>query len=205
MTLFSKKISQKQAISGFKQWNKMCRVKGVTLSKVFKNILKFSFCLKLKVINHLSFFLNISCLGELRFYIYLNLIPQCCLVIPGNLCLRTFCYLHSQFRSSVMSDSFRRHGLQHTRLPCPSPIPRACSNSCPLSRWCHPTISSSVIPFSSCPQFFSSSGSFQMSQLFSSGGQNLAKMGINNWLQTTIGPSEVHTGESEGGRACLSS
>ena len=64
------------------------------------------------------------------------------------------------------------HGLQHARLPCASPTPRACSNSCPLSRWCHPTISSSVIPFS-CLQSFPASGSFQMSQLFASGGQSI--------------------------------
>ena len=62
--------------------------------------------------------------------------------------------------------------LQHTRLPCPSPTPRVYPNSCPLSRWCHPTISFSVIPFSSCLQFFLTLGSFQMSQLFTSGGQN---------------------------------
>ena len=58
------------------------------------------------------------------------------------------------FSRSVMSNSLWPYGLQHTRLPCPLPSPRACSNSCPLSRWCHPTISSSVIPFSSCPQSF---------------------------------------------------
>ena len=63
-----------------------------------------------------------------------------------------------QFSRSVMSDSLWPHGLQHTRLPCPSPTPEACSNSCPLSRWCHPTISSSVIPFSSCLQSFAASG-----------------------------------------------
>ena len=78
-----------------------------------------------------------------------------------------------QFSSSVMSDSLRLHGLQHARLPCASPTSRACSNSCPLSRWCHPTISSSVNPLSSCPQSFQASGSFQMSQLFASGGQNI--------------------------------
>ena len=61
-----------------------------------------------------------------------------------------------QFCSSVMSDSLRPHGLQHSRLPCPSPTPGACSNLCPSSRWCHPTISSSVVPFSSCFQSFSS-------------------------------------------------
>ena len=66
---------------------------------------------------------------------------------------------------SVVSDSLRPHGLQHTRLPCLSLCPGACSNSCPLSQWCHPTISSSVIPFSSCPQSFPTSGSFPMSQL----------------------------------------
>ena len=65
-----------------------------------------------------------------------------------------------------MSDSLQLHGLQHARLPCPSPTPGACSNSCPSSQWCHPTISSSVVPFSSCLQSFSASGSFLMSELF---------------------------------------
>ena len=69
--------------------------------------------------------------------------------------------------------SLRPHGLQHTRLPCPSPTPRAYSNSCPLSWWWHPTISSSAIPFSSCLQSFLASGSFQMSQFFASGGQSI--------------------------------
>ena len=71
---------------------------------------------------------------------------------------------HYQFSCSVMSDSLRPHGLQHARLPCLSPIPRPCSNTCPSSRWCHPTISSSVVPFSSCLQSSPASGSFQMSQ-----------------------------------------
>ena len=71
----------------------------------------------------------------------------------------------SQFSCSVVSNSLRPLGLQHTRLPCPSSTPRACSNSCPLSQWCHPTISSSVIPFSSCLQSFPALGSFQMSRL----------------------------------------
>ena len=78
-----------------------------------------------------------------------------------------------QFSHSVMSDSLRPHGLQHTRPPCPSPTPRVYSNSCPLSRWCHQTISSSVIPFSSQLQSILASGSFQMSQFFASGGQNI--------------------------------
>ena len=72
-----------------------------------------------------------------------------------------------------MSDSLRPHGLQHTRLPCPSPTPGAYSNSCPLSWWCHPTISPSVVPFSSCPQSFRASGSFPMSKLFTSSGQSI--------------------------------
>ena len=78
-----------------------------------------------------------------------------------------------QFSRSVVSHSLRCHGQQHARLPCQSPAPGVYSNSCPLSQWCHPTISSSVIPFSSCLQSFSASGSFQMSQLFTSGGQSI--------------------------------
>ena len=74
---------------------------------------------------------------------------------------------------SVMSDSLQSHELQHARPPCPSPSPWVCSNSCPLSWWFHPTISSSVASFSSCPQSFPASGSFQMSQLFASGGQSI--------------------------------
>ena len=76
-----------------------------------------------------------------------------------------------QFSHSVMSDSLWTHELQHARPPCPSPTPKVYSNSCPSSRWCHPAISSSVVPFSSCPQSLSASGSFQMSQLFTWGGQ----------------------------------
>ena len=78
-----------------------------------------------------------------------------------------------QFSCSVMSNSLRPHEPQHTRPPCPSPTPRIHPNPCPLSQWHHPTISSSVIPFSSCPQSFPASGSFQMSQLFTSGGQSI--------------------------------
>ena len=72
-----------------------------------------------------------------------------------------------------MSNSFQPHGLQHARLPCSSLSPRVCWNSCPLSRWCHPTIASSFSPFSSCPQSLPASGSFPMSQLFTSGGQSI--------------------------------
>ena len=77
------------------------------------------------------------------------------------------------FSRSVMFNSSRPHGLQHARLPCPSPTPRVYSNSCPLSQWCHPTISSPVIPFSFCLQSFSASGSFPMNQFFKSGGQSI--------------------------------
>ena len=79
----------------------------------------------------------------------------------------------TQFSHSVVSNFLWSHGLQHARLPCPSPTPKAYSNSCPLSWWCHPTISSSVIPFSSHPQSFPASGSFQMSQFFISGSQSI--------------------------------
>ena len=78
------------------------------------------------------------------------------------------------FSHSVVSNSLRPHEPQHTRPPCPSPTPRVHSDSCPLSRWCHLTISSSVIPFSSRPQSFPESGSFQMTQIFTSGGQSIA-------------------------------
>ena len=78
-----------------------------------------------------------------------------------------------QFNLSVVPNSLQPHEPQHTRLPCPPLIPRVYPNSCPLSRWRHPTISSSVIPFSSCPQSFPASGSFQMSQLSASGGQSI--------------------------------
>ena len=77
------------------------------------------------------------------------------------------------FSHSVVSDSLPPHGLQHARLPCPSLTPGASSNSCPLSQWCHATISCSVVPFSSHLQSFPASGSFQMSQFFTSGGQSI--------------------------------
>ena len=94
------------------------------------------------------------------------------------------------FGCSVISDYLRSHGLQHARLPCPSPSPGACSNSCPLIPWCHPTASCSVIPFSSCLQSFPISGSILMSQLFASGGQitgvsasaSILPMDIQDWF-----------------------
>ena len=83
------------------------------------------------------------------------------------------CLSSVQFSRSVMSDSFRPHGLQHARPPCPLPTPGAYSNPCPLSRWCCPTVSSSVIPFSFRLQSFPASGSFPMSQFFAWGGQSI--------------------------------
>ena len=91
-----------------------------------------------------------------------------------------------QFSHSIVSDSLQPHGLQHTRLPYPSPTP-ACSNSCPLGWWCYPTISSSVLPFS-CLQSFPASGSFPMNQFFTSDGQNIGAsasvlpMNIQDWF-----------------------
>ena len=85
-----------------------------------------------------------------------------------------------------MSDSLRPHEPQHARPPYPSPTPRVYPNSCPLSQWCHLTISSSVVPFSSCLQTFPTSGSFQMSQVFTSGGQNIGSFSF------TISPSNEH-------------
>ena len=115
-----------------------------------------------------------------------------------------------QFSRSVVSDSLWPYGLQHARLPCPSSSPRACSNSCPLSWWCHPTISSSVVPFSSCLQSFPASGSFPMSHFLASGGQSIRAsasasvllMSIQGWFPLGltglislhfIGPSRVDT------------
>ena len=94
------------------------------------------------------------------------------------------------FSHSVMFKSLWPNGLQHARLPCPSPFPRACSNSCPLSRWFHPAISFSVVPFSSCPQSFSASGFSPVSQLFTSGGQSIGAstsasvlpMNVQGWV-----------------------
>ena len=91
-----------------------------------------------------------------------------------------------QFSRSVVSDSLRLHGLEHTRPPYPSPTPGVYSNSCTLSRWCHPAISSSVGPFSSHLQSFPASGSFQMSQLFASGGQSTGVSALTSVLSMNI-------------------
>ena len=95
-----------------------------------------------------------------------------------------------QFSLSVVSNSFQPHGLQHARPPCPTQTSVVYSNSCPLSRWCHPTTSSSVVPFSSCLRSFPTSGYFQMSQLFASDGRSIGisastsvlPMNIQDWF-----------------------
>ena len=104
----------------------------------------------------------------------------------NELCFLIHCLSSVQFSCSVMSDSLQPHGLQHARLPCSSLTPRACSNLCPLSQWCHPNISSSVIPFSSCLQSFPASGSFPMSQFFTSGGQSIGASALASVLPVKI-------------------
>ena len=93
-----------------------------------------------------------------------------------------------QFSRSVVTHSLWPHGLQYARLPCPSPTPGVYSNSCPLSQWCHPTISSSVIPFSSCLQYFPASESFPVSQFFASCGQSIGSFSFS------ISPSNEYSG-----------
>ena len=106
-------------------------------------------------------------------------LPPACRLIPLS---------SVQFTHSVVSDSLQPHGLQHARLPCPSPTPGVYSNSSPLSWWCHTTISSSVVPFSFCLQSCPASGSFQMSQFFASRGQSIGvsasvlPMNIQDWF-----------------------
>ena len=117
----------------------------------------------------------------LSFLIFANITGKKC--TPDN-------FFSVEFSHSVMSDSLRPHGLQHARPSCPSPTPWVYSNSCPLSRWCHPTVSSSVIPFSSCLQSFPVSQCFQISQFFTSGGQSIRvsasasvlPMNIQDWF-----------------------
>ena len=93
--------------------------------------------------------------------------------LPMKLKIQRWHMCSVQLSCSVVSDSLQPHRLQYARLPCPSPTPRVYSNLCPLIQWCHPTSSSSVIPFSSCLQFFPASGSFPVSQFFASGGQSI--------------------------------
>ena len=104
----------------------------------------------------------------------------------GDSIIPDFKLLSVQFSHSVVSDSLWSHGLQHTRLPCPSPTPRAYSNSCPSSSWCYPALSSSVVPFSSRLQSFLASGSFPMSQFFASGSQSIGVLASASVLPMNI-------------------
>ena len=108
-----------------------------------------------------------------------------------------------QFSSSVVSDSLRLHGLQHARPPCPSPSPGVYSNACPLSQWCHPTISSSVVPFSSCLQSFPASGSFQIVITSHVPGGWLGLTQGLRWLQSEGDEAEVSWKASFGGCSWL--
>ena len=127
-------------------------------------------------------------------------------VHPTNSKVSNFNFVFFQgivvFQSLIVSDSLWPHGLQHTRLPCPSLSPGVCSDSCPLSRWCHPTISSSVAFFSFCPQCFPASGSFPMSWLFPSGSQSIGAsasvlpMNIQGWF--TLGVTGLISWLSKG-------
>ena len=136
-----------------------CSIKYVLFSYLDKNTLTMTKLINIYV--KLWYFL----------YEWVNKISKTTEISYVYVCLCIF-WASVQFSRSVISDSLRPHGLQHAKLPCPS-TPRARSNSCPLSRWCHPTISSSVVPFSSHLQSFPESGSFQMSQFSTSGGQSI--------------------------------
>ena len=114
---------------------------------------------------------------DLRALCYVKLVRQ-----------RKMLFYSVQFSLTVMSDSLWPHGLQLAKLPCPSPTTEACANSCPSSRWCHPAISSSIIPFSSSLQSFPASGSFPMSQFFASGDQSIGSFSFS------ISPSSEYSG-----------
>ena len=123
--------------------------------------------------------------GCIKYEYLLKLLPQSSTIEGLQILLYSV-----EFSCSVVSDSLRSHALQHARPPCSSPTSRVDSNSCPLSQWCHPTISSSVVPFSSCLQSLPASGSFQQSQFFASGGQRIGvsasasvlPMNIQDWF-----------------------
>ena len=112
---------------------------------------------------------------EAQFPSFEGLLRQC------NKAVLRWGAIEGQFSHSVVSDSLRPHELQHARPPCPSPTPGVHPNPCSLCQWCHPTISSSVVFFSACPQSFPASGSFQMSQFFKSGGQS-----IGAWASASV-------------------
>ena len=132
--------------------------------------------------------LSLFLLGYLVTYTLISYSKTSFHIYPKNKSLEH--HIALLFSCWVMFDSLWHHGLQHARLPCPSPSPRTCSNSCPLNWWCHPTISSSVVPFSSCLQSFLALGSFSMSWLFAADGQSIGAsasasvlpMNIQDWF-----------------------
>ena len=143
-------------------------------------------------VSSLISFINVLYFSEYRSFASLGrLVPRYFVLfdamVSGIVSLTSLSVIWLLFSHSVRSDSLWPHELQHARPPCPSPTPRACSNSCPLSRWCHPTISSSVVPFS-CLQSFPASGSFPMSQLFASGDQSKGSFSFS------IRPSSEYSG-----------
>ena len=141
-----------------------------SLSRVYSFIyIVYVFLLVILFARNMSIFISL-------FLSHLELV--CVSVFPrlhsGTRSTKQFSFWSSvQFSRSVVSDSLRPHRLQHATPPCPSPTPGVHPNPCPSSRWCHPTISSSIVPFSSWPRSFPASGSFQMSQFFTSGGQSI--------------------------------
>ena len=184
------------------QWPVLC-YQAMTLMDVLNPALSFSAFIHQQIlwlyfeihpesdpIWNLTSFHHLYCYHLVRFQIYLEVESKDLLMIIGSEapCLPGLSSV--QFSHSVMSNSLQPHGLQHARPPCPSPIPRVYSNSCALSRWCHPTIFFSVVPFSSCLHSFPASGAFQMSQFLTSGGQSIwvsssasvLLMNIEDWL-----------------------
>ena len=145
-------------------------------------------------IRNISFFRHCKFLGS--FKVYIDVYTQMCSFLEfllhedfiDHFNKMWHLVLMLSFSHSVTSNFLRPHGLQHTRLPCLSPSPEACSNPCPLSRsqWCHPTISSSVVPFSSGLQSFRASESFQISWFFASGGQNIGTSALASVLPVNI-------------------
>ena len=141
------------------------------------------------MIRWLTFFLKVKCNSTLLHLLNEDLLKTTCKITYGY---------SVQFSHSVVSDSLWPHEPQHSRPLCPSPTPAVYPNSCPLSRWCHPTSSSSVIPFS-CPRSFPASGSFQMSQPFTSGGQSI---GVS--ASTSVPPMNTQDWSPLGWSGCIS-
>ena len=129
-------------------------------------------------------YLDPECIFNLLYWSIVDL--QCCINFHCRANWLSHIFSSVLFSCSVMSNSLRPHGLQYDRLTCASQTPRACSNSWPWSRWCHPTSSSSLVPFSSCLQSLPESGSFPMSQFFTTGGQSIGASASASVLAVNI-------------------